>query len=318
MLPILRESPLDAFRPGSLETGIPVHRWEKYVVPVGMAIENMERDTDGRLFGEVPGDGNVFDHQLAQERLISQYAPLDVGSEILVETGFAKVRPISKTDFFRLRIAALVHDLGEIEHGDTVYDDKHLVAHTVKDEITATRKFVRKALDERMSRKDGANGPEDLRRKRRLERNIMGAYAIDYDKAHRLHGAFKLYEKYSYVNGAISAYGEGLGVVANAHALVHNVFKNQIDVLVRAAESGIPSAEAFLTDRLETVTAMFAWVCESGYRDENAAHQSAFEDAKRVWRGYLKHVRIKPKPEYSVRDFQETAKIAANLRRTSR
>ncbi|MFZ3232207.1 MAG: hypothetical protein WA194_01495 [Patescibacteria group bacterium] len=41
---------------------------------------------------------------------------------------------------------------------------------------------------------------------------------------------------------------------------MHNVFKNQIDVLVRAAEAGIPSAVAFLEDRTETITGMFAWV----------------------------------------------------------
>lgn len=199
MLPILRNSPLDAFKDGSFEAGIPAHRWEKYVVPAGMTAEEMERGPDGRLLGEVPGDGNVFDHQLVQEKLIREYGELDIGSQALVRTGFAKVKPISKTDFYRLRIAALVHDVAEIEHGDTVYDDKHTVSHTVKDEIESTRKFVRKSLDE-----------FDPRRKRRLERSVMASYAIDHDKSHRLHGAFKLYEKYSYVNGAIAAYGDGL------------------------------------------------------------------------------------------------------------
>lgn len=198
MLPILRDSPLDAFKKGSFEAGIPAHRWEKYVVPAGMTAEKMERGADGRLLGEVPGDGNVFDHQLVQEKLIREYGELDIGSEALVRTGFAKVKPVSKTDFFRLRIAALVHDVAEIEHGDTVYDDKHTVTHTVKDEIESTRKFVRKSLDE-----------FDPRRKRRLERSVMASYAIDHDKSHRLHGVFKLYEKYSYVNGAIAAYGNG-------------------------------------------------------------------------------------------------------------
>lgn len=198
MLQVLRDSPLDVFKEGSLEAGIPAHRWEKYVVPNGMSATDMERDTNGRLFGEVPGDGNVFDHQLAQERLVREYGELDIGSEALVRTGFAKVKPVSKTDFFRLRIAALVHDVAEIEHGDTVYDDKHTVTHTVRDEIESTRKFVRKSLEE-----------IDPRRKRRLERSIMASYAIDHDKSHRLHGVFKLYEKYSYVSGAIAAYGEG-------------------------------------------------------------------------------------------------------------
>lgn len=73
MLPILRDSPFDAFKKGSFEAGIPAHRWGKYVVPEGMAADRMPRDRDGRLLGEVPGDGNVYDHQLAQERLVREY-----------------------------------------------------------------------------------------------------------------------------------------------------------------------------------------------------------------------------------------------------
>lgn len=78
MLPALRESPWDIFRPGTLEEGISTHRWEKYVVPEGTSIEEMPRGDDGRLLGEVPGDGNVFDHQIAQERLVRHYGDLDV------------------------------------------------------------------------------------------------------------------------------------------------------------------------------------------------------------------------------------------------
>ncbi len=224
-----------------------------------------------------------------------------------MRTGFAKVKPISKTDFFRLRIAALVHDVAEIEHGDTVYDDKHAVSHTVKDEIESTRKFVRKSLDE-----------FDPRRKRRLERSVMASYAIDHDKSHRLHGIFKLYEKYSYVDGAIAIYGNGKGTIAHPHWAVHNVFKNQIDVLVRAAEAGIPSAESFLRDRAETITAMFAWVCASGFKDRIEANQLAFEEAKRSWMRHLSRAPIVPPADKSSHDFDEAAKIAAKLRDGSR
>lgn len=78
MLPILRETPGAIFRPGKLEEGISAHRWEKYVVPKGTDVEDMPRGEHGRLLGEVPGDGNVFDHQIAQERLVRHYGGLDV------------------------------------------------------------------------------------------------------------------------------------------------------------------------------------------------------------------------------------------------
>lgn len=303
MLPILRDSPFDAFKKGSFEAGISAHRWEKYVVPEGTTVQDMERGADGRLLREVPGDGNVYDHQLAQERLIREYGELDIGSETLVRTGFSKVKPVSKTDFFRLRIAALVHDVAEIEHGDTVYDDKHTATHTVRDEIESTRKFVRKSLDE-----------FDPRRKRRLERSVMASYSIDHDKSHRLHGIFKLYEKYSYVNGAIAIYGNGEGSIAHPHWAVHNVFKNQIDVLVRAAEEGIPSSVAFLRDRMETITAMFAWVCASGFEDPVSANQAAFEEAKASWTRYLSNAPMAQDSERSAHDFGTVAKTSQRRR----
>lgn len=200
----------------------------------------MLRDEEGRIVGEVPGDGNVFDHQIAQERLIAQYALFDIGSEKLVQTKLVGRRPLSKADYYKMRVTALIHDVGEIEFGDTVYDDKHSAKHTVADEIAATRKFVSRAIDERASRRnrpetDSRSEREDPRRKRRLVRNVMSAYAVDHDKTDRLYGAFKLYEKFSYVNGAINAYANESGAVAHPYLLVHNVFKNQIEFLVRAA-----------------------------------------------------------------------------------
>ncbi len=43
-----------------------------------------------------------------------------------------------------------------------------------------------------------------------------------------------------------------------------------------AAKSEIPSSQAFLMERTEIITAMFAWVCHSGFRDKNEANQRAF------------------------------------------
>ena len=294
MLAILRDSPLDAFRPSSLEKGIPAHRWEKYVVPEGMRIDEMERDSRGRLLGEVPGDGNVFDHQIEQERLIGTYGIFDIESEALVNAGYVKLRPISRMDFFSLRVAALVHDLGEIEHGDVVFDDKHTAKHTAQDEIAATRKFVRKALDERASRRNREDPSEitreDPRRKRRLERNVMNSYAIDHDRSHRLHAIFKLYEKYSYISGAIAIYGEGKGTIAHPHYAVHNVLKNQIGALMAAEEAEIQSAVLFLLENGRTITDMFNWVVASGFRDENAQYQAAFERAEALWKGRMEKI----------------------------
>jgi hypothetical protein len=191
--------------------------------------------------------------------------------------------------------------LGELTFGDYVGDVKHLATHTVEDEIRVTRSFVRKNLME-----------DDPRRARRFERVIMAGHSIDYDKSHRLYGLFKLYEKYSYLNGAIAAYDPKRFAwaysafrseeersafdnrkipestpVGQPHWLVHNVFKNQIEALVRAADAGIPSTQAFLSARVEMVTEMFAWVGRSGFTDAKPENETAFESAKEVWSGFL-------------------------------
>ncbi len=202
----------------------------------------------------------------------------------MISAGYLKARPLTKTEHYRLCVTALIHDVGEIEHGDVVYDDKHLASHTREDEAAATKRFVRRAVDERLSRPQNEGNSkadrEDPRRKRRITRELLSAYGIDHDKNHRLHALFKLYEKYSYLNGAISIYDEGRGSIAQSHYAVHNVLKNQIGPLVTAAKSEIPSAQAFLNERAEIITAMFAWVCHSRFRDENEANQRAFEQSK--------------------------------------
>lgn len=99
---------------------------------------------------------------------------------------------------------------------------------------------------------------------------------------------------------------------------MHNVFKNQIGALVRAAESGIPSAKAFLEDRTETITGMFAWVGDSGFEDSAPENQAAFEEAKKTWQRYLSRAKIVPTPEYSVHGFDEAARIAKKLNDGSR
>lgn len=278
-------------RSKNLLRGLATHRWERYVVPTGKTVQEMDRDVNFRLVGEVPGDGNVLHHQLHQERLIRTYAPLDVGSASLLKEGyvrrhpaeskktgdFEKSKPLGLRDIVSLRVAALTHDLGEIEHADTVWDLKHLSKHTAQDEIEATKRFVHRAIVEK-----------DPRRARRFERRIMAEYAIDHDQNHRLYGLFKLYEKYSYMEGAIMAYDKGRGAVAHSHWLVHNVLKNQIVPLIAAGEAKIPSAMRFLCERVETITAMFSWVANSGFRDQDEASQRAHEDARKAWGGYLR------------------------------
>lgn len=213
----------------------------------------------------------MYDHQLHQERLIRTYAPLDEGSPSVVTAGYVRGRPLDRRDVFVLRVCALVHDLAEIEHGDHVTDAKHLAKHTVADEIRSTRAFVRRALLE-----------SDPRRARRFERTTMRAYSVDYEKNHRLHPLFKLYEKYSYLEGAVSAYERGQEVVANAVWLVHNVFKNQIVALVAAARAGVPSAGAILRERASVIDEMFRWVAGSGHRDTDE-NEAAFVRAKHAW-----------------------------------
>ncbi len=273
-----RQDPNAAFRDSVLREGIAVHRWERYVVPAGMSVNDVPRDGHGRLSGEVPGDGNVYDHQRHQGELVRKYAPADLASTETVAGGYAK--RVSKNvgrDVFLITACADVHDFAEMKHGDTVSDLKHLATHTVSDEIAATKKFVRRALMEK-----------DPRRRRRFERTILRSYAVDHDKRHRLYPLFKLYEKYSYLNGTIAAFDHGRGAVAHSHHLVHNVLKNQIFALMDAYEAKIPSALEFLGERVGTISEMFDWVWRSGFRDPDPKNQDAFERAWSAWSNFCR------------------------------
>ncbi len=274
-----KKRPDSFLSPKMLAKWIWTHRWEKYIVPSGKKIEDMERDSSWRVIWEVPWDWNVHDHQFHQAELVEKYGKHDIRSQALVTSGTLSNGALRRTEYFSIHVTALIHDLGEIDHGDVTYDEKHLAKHTVADEINATRTFIQQALLETHEDK-----------KRGIERLLMNQYMIDADKAHRLHKLFKLYEKFSYLNGALFTFHKGIWVVAHSEYLVHNVLKNQIEPLLQAVNHWIPSAVLFLRERREVIDEMFDWVNRSWFRDKNEDYQRAFEKAQSLWNQYRQNV----------------------------
>ena len=94
------------------QAGMRTHRWEQFCgdlarTPVG---------PDGRKLGQVPGDGNVFDHQLTQARLVGQFGRLDVGSPALALAAWVAVSsPGARGKIARMIRSAVCHSRSSMD-----------------------------------------------------------------------------------------------------------------------------------------------------------------------------------------------------------
>lgn len=173
-------------------------------------------------------------------------------------------------DHFQLRVAGLTHDLGETapEIGDTCYDKKHLVNHTKQEEFEAGASVIASVVKH----------PEQ-------HRFAVDCYAIDFDEQHRLYKIFKMYEKLSYVSGAIHAVktaGSEAQIARPAH-LVHNVLKNQIATLIYWYSKNIPSIIAFIDEHRIEINNLFLFVVSSKFVDEHDENNKKFDEAQTLW-----------------------------------
>lgn len=209
---------------------------------------------------EVPGDGNVLSHSLWQYDLINKYWGNDLESMDLW---------ITKNDINVLLLSALFHDVWEIEKWDTTHDHKWASAEEEQKAWIAilSNVFEWDNLD-----------------------RVLAAYNIDFDKSNKLHPLFKIYEKFSYINWAISAFNARWQESNKDQAiwLAHNVLKNQVMPLlslyfVWRHQSVID----FITDYMETINKMASSIKDAWFKDpEWAENDEKFQEALQIAKSY--------------------------------
>ncbi|MDP2091342.1 MAG: hypothetical protein Q8K30_07140 [Candidatus Gracilibacteria bacterium] len=235
--------------------------WSKYL------------DEDGKIRGRVVGDGDVFEHQLGQSRLISEYSKYDLlnivpSSNNLESEGIV----FTVKDYCCLQVLGLVHDAGELGNGDVLYDNK------VVNDVRAHEKQSGVEIINSM------NIPDELKS------SILEIYDIDFDKNHYLKALFSYYEKMSYVTGAINTFNL-VGTdkeIMESKGLIHNVLKNQIIPMIDIAKGGVDSfrlrsMHQFLLANADNITKMFEFISETNYKTGKIEDDNKMELAYEVW-----------------------------------
>lgn len=251
------------------DAGIGVYRWKDYTGELPSSVCSVSQKIS-RALGQVPGDGNVYDHQRHQARIIRNYGVFDIGHPSLLESGILGNLPLSHMEHFQLRVTGLVHDLGETHPniGDVCSDKKHLARHSKEEEFQAGTSVIASII----------KSPE-------LYQSAIDCYALDFDEQHRLYKIFKMYEKLSYISGAIytlqNAQG-GKSIARPAH-LMHNVLKNQMIPLMQWYLQDTPSVVAFINTHQEEINGLFSYVVSSKFSDEIEENNIKFKEAYDVW-----------------------------------
>lgn len=211
-------------------------------------------DENGRLVGDLPNDGNVYDHSKWQTVIIKKYGKLDV--EWLY---------ISESEYTVMKTLAMIHDIWEIGLWDILYNDKSDDKEAIEHQLGAVLLFS--------LFKEGALSYSE---KKLLEK----IYEINFDKEHPLYKIFTNYEKLSYLQWAISAY-KNEKYINKPIPLVYNVLGNQIKSLLDRLS--VPAIEGFLKSHLEDIDAMFDFVDNSWFQNDLEEKHKMYEEAKELW-----------------------------------
>jgi hypothetical protein len=212
-----------------------------------------------RVIGELTWDWNVFDHSLAQSRLIKKYWKYDLDFWHL-----------KLEDYNSLRILWLIHDIWELWVWDIVYDNKSHDLFIEENEKTHWEQMLKKIF---------------IWDDSELEK-LLSIYSINFDKSHILNQMFKLYEKLSYIRWAICAF-DNKDKIMNPQWLIHNVLKNQIEPLYM--NISYPSVFNFLKDNCDNIELLFQYVDDSWFSDIIESNNAAYEKSKWLWYDGLKH-----------------------------
>lgn len=235
--------------------------WSKYL------------DEDGKIRWRVVWDGDVFEHQLWQSRLISEYSKYDL-LNIVPSSNNLESEWIVFTvkDYCCLQVLWLVHDAWELWNWDVLYDNK------VVNDVRAHEKQSWVEIINSM------NIPDELKS------SILEIYDIDFDKNHYLKALFSYYEKMSYVTWAINTFNLVWTdkEIMESKWLIHNVLKNQIIPMIDIAKWWVDSfrlrsMHQFLLANADNITKMFEFISETNYKTWKIEDDNKMELAYEVW-----------------------------------
>lgn len=207
-------------------------------------------------WSEVPGDGNVYDHQRNQARLVKRYWKLDIGYIFW----WYKITP---EDIFKLRILSHIHDLWEcsentwdvnavVKEGSSEEQKKAMV----ENERRVFNAFLMRVIPSNNSENDPNNSEDDPNKKSRD--HLRGIYDIDQNTSHELSDYFKLHEKFSYLTWAFNTFQNREKWVEYKNELTLSVIARNLKyILSMAAEEGVPSCIAFIRDNSECINSIF-------------------------------------------------------------
>ncbi|MDD2871458.1 MAG: hypothetical protein PHS49_05700 [Candidatus Gracilibacteria bacterium] len=230
-------------------------------------------DEDGKIKGRVVGDGDVYEHQLNQSRLISEFGQYDLLNIVPCTNNESNEGMVFDVkDYCYLQVLGLVHDAGELGNGDVLYDNK------VVNDIRAHEK------------QSGVEIINSLNISEELKSSILEIYDIDFDKNHYLKALFSYYEKMSYVTGAINTF-KLIGTdkeVMESRGLIHNVLKNQIIPMIEIAKGGVDSFRLrsmyqFLLANSDDITKMFKLINETNYKTGKIEDDNKLDLSNEEW-----------------------------------
>lgn len=234
-------------------------------------------DDEGQIRGRVPGDGNVLEHELAQSRIIADYWKFDLLNKLPqeqwgeVETGFLYIQ-----SYIFLQLLWLNHDDGEIGEWDVIYDLKQ------------------KPISRDTEYQSGIALINSLDISDELKAKVLGIYNIDFDTEHEHKPLFSLYEKMSYMNGAIQTFNTiwTSTEIIYPYSLIHNVLKNQICPMVHVAtgdntNTPLRSMQCYLSDNKNTISKMFKLLVDEDFKVPNENDNWNFKLANKTWLAYL-------------------------------
>jgi 5'-deoxynucleotidase YfbR-like HD superfamily hydrolase len=162
-----------------------------------------------------------------------------------------KAGRLNQDEFDRLRIAALIHDLGEIEAGDVSYDEKKTT-----DETAEKKSFEQKLTD---------YFPKITDDEKRLVLEIYHNITQNKDRTQKLAKYFNLIERLGYLSNGIEVFlkkPEGV----DWQWMVGNILHNQGKHLVKYFEE-FESAKKYFALHKQTLADMLKFAQETKTRD---------------------------------------------------
>lgn len=230
-------------------------------------------DEDWKIKWRVVWDGDVYEHQLNQSRLISEFWQYDLLNIVPCTNNESNEWMVFDVkDYCYLQVLWLVHDAGELWNWDVLYDNK------VVNDIRAHEK------------QSGVEIINSLNISEELKSSILEIYDIDFDKNHYLKALFSYYEKMSYVTWAINTFKLIWTdkEVMESRWLIHNVLKNQIIPMIDIAKWWVDSFRLrsmyqFLLANSDDITKMFKLINETNYKTWKIEDDNKLDLSNEAW-----------------------------------